>query len=164
MKTVLVILALLVAGFLIYRYTPGEIAENAKLPTITDPWYAEVRATNDSNGREIDVAMFARAIDEADCRNGSKAGFTNIRKACPTCVAQEPKCSKELPPRYARMFDDEPISSAYLSAHSGSIRERDVRLVVYGLTDEEGMNVCEILRTELSRNYVGPTQCIAPRN
>ena len=77
-------------------------------------------------------------------------------------MTKAPKCSKELPPRYARLFDNEPIPSAYLSANAGSARERDLRMVVYGLTDDEGMAICEVLRKELVKNFVGPTSCIRP--
>jgi len=86
-----------------------------------------VRATNRVEGREIELALFARALDERDCAIGTNAGWGNIKKSCPTCTAQPPKCSKELSPRYARLFDDVPIPSTYLSGTAGTARERDER-------------------------------------
>lgn len=108
------------------------------------------------------MALFARTANEAECRSGSNLGWNNLLKVCPTCKMPTPNCSKELPPRYARLFDDVPIPSAYLSATAGAARERDVRVVIYGLTDQEGMAVCEMMRTELNKNYLGPSRCVAP--
>jgi hypothetical protein len=160
MKTMLIILALLVAGYLWYDHARGD--KPNKPPVVTDPYYLEVRASNVVGGREIELALFARALDERDCDTGTKAGWASVAKACPTCTAQAPKCSKELPPRYARLFDDVPIPSAYLSGTAGSERERDIRVVVFGLTDQEGMVICEAMRTELSKNYGGATHCVNP--
>ena len=160
MKTLLIIVVLLLAGYFWYGHVKG--AAN-KPPVATDPWYMEVRATNAVEGRDIEMAMFARALDERDCTNGSKAEWAeSVRRTCPTCVTQAPKCSKELPPRYAKLFDDARIPSAYLSVNAGAARERDFRLVVYGLTDDEGVAVCEILRKELVKAFVGQTRCVKP--
>ena len=161
MKTMLIILALVVAGYLWYDHEKGTQSAN-KPPVVTDPYYMEVRASNDISGREIELALFARALNERDCENGTKAGWASITKTCPTCTAQAPKCMKELPPRYARLFDDVPIPSAYLSGTAATERERDIRVVVYGLTDQEGMTICEVMRTELAKNFTGATHCVAP--
>ena len=160
MKTVLIILVLLVAGYYWYEHHSGPAADKA--PVATDPYYFEVRATNVINGRELEFALFARALNERDCANATNAGWSSIAKACPTCKQQAPKCSKELPTRYARLFDDVPIPSAYLSGTAATERERDLRVVLYGLTDEEGVVICEAMRTELKKNYVGPTHCVKP--
>ena len=66
-----------------------------------------------------------------------------------------PECQAQLPPRYARLFDDEPIPSTYLSASAGNAGERDGRLVVYGLTDQEGAAMCEPIRTMVLRVLQG---------
>ena len=49
---------------------------------------------------------------------------------------QPVSCKDELPPRYARLFDDVPIASTYLSMNAGIAGERDGRIVVYGLADK----------------------------
>jgi len=161
MKNMLIILALLVAGYLWYDHQKGAQSTN-KPPVVTDPYYMEVRASNTIGGREIELALFARALNERDCENGTHAGWASITKTCPTCTARAPKCSKELPPRYARLFDDVPIPSAYLSGTAASERERDIRVVVYGLTDDEGMVICEAMRKELTKNFTGATHCVKP--
>ena len=54
------------------------------------------------------------------------------------------------------------IPSTYLAFERRSRYERDGRLVVYGLTHDEGMAVCEMMRSAAARNYKGKTRCIAP--
>jgi hypothetical protein len=49
-----------------------------------------------------------------------------------------------------------------LSGTAGSEHERDIRVVVYGLTDQEGMVICEAMRKELTKNFVGPAHCVSP--
>ena len=71
-----------------------------------------------------------------------------------------PRCQDELPARYARLFDDEPIASPYLSANAGRASERDGRIVIYGLTDDEGAAVCEAMRKVVDQNYQGDTYCV----
>jgi hypothetical protein len=161
LRTLLIIVALLVAGYFWYQRGENDPAAN-KPPVVTDPYYLEVRASNVIGGREIDFALFARALNERDCANGTNAGWASITKSCPTCTAQAPKCSKELPSRYARLFDDKPIPSAYLSGTAANEHERDIRVVVYGLTDQEGELICESMRKELSKNFVGATHCVKP--
>jgi hypothetical protein len=161
LRTLLIILVLLIAGYYWYGHSSSGPAPN-KAPVATDPHYLEVRASNVIGGREIEFALFARALNERDCANGTNAGWASITRSCPTCTAQAPRCSKELPPRYARLFDDVPIPSAYLSGTAGSEHERDIRVVVYGLTDQEGMVICEAMRKELAKNFVGPTHCVNP--
>lgn len=160
MKTILIILALVVAGYFWYDHLKDARAD--KPPVATDPWYLELRATNQVGGREIEMALFARALSERDCNQGERADWASISKACPTCRAQPPRCAKNLPPRYARLFDDVAIPSAYLSASAGAEKERDLRLVVYGLTDQEGVQLCEMMRKELAKTYVGPSHCVSP--
>jgi hypothetical protein len=164
LKIAVIIIVLIAAGYLWYDYSKEKSAAVGGPPVITNPWYAEIRASNTVPGtdRELEVALFARTTSEAECTHGSQREWGNILKDCPTCKTAAPKCSKELSPRYARLFDDAPIPSAYLSANAGAPRERDVRLVIYGLTDEEGMTVCELMRKELEKNYKGFSHCVAP--
>ena len=123
---------------------------------------SEVRVTANSQGREIEMALFIRAASDADCNGRAQLSWHGVLDGCPGCSMNPVKCQAELPPRYARLFDDVPIPSAYLSATAGSSNERDARLVMYGLTDAEGMQVCEALRDYLLRKYKGTAHCVAP--
>lgn len=161
MKVVLIILVLLVAGYFWYEHDSAPPVSGP--PVVTDPWYAEIRGTNNvSEGRDVELALFARALNEKDCLDGTRNGWANFARTCPTCTSEAPKCMKELPPRYARLFDDVPIASAYLSGTAATAHERDIRVVVYGLTDTEGVTVCELMRKELRKNFTGATHCVEP--
>ncbi len=164
MKVALIIIVLIAAGYLWYDYSRETAAAASGPPVITDPWYAEIRASNPIPGtdRDIEVALFARTKSEAECMRGTQREWGNILKDCPTCKTETPKCTRELSPRYARLFEDVQIPSAYLSATAAAPRERDLRLVIYGLTDEEGVAVCELMRKELEKNYTGASHCVEP--
>jgi len=158
MKTFLIIVGLVVAGYFAYqKYVKG----GGPL-AITDPVYAEMRAGTVVQGREIEMAIFVRARNQLDCSGGAREMWAAALKDCPSCTLQAPKCSDQLAPRYAKLFDDVPIPSTYLSATSGGLDERDGRIVVYGLTDAEGAIVCETLRTQLAARYRGKTHCVKP--
>lgn len=164
MKAALVIIFLLFVGYLWYDHEREESAAAAGPPVIENPWYAEIRASNSVPGTstEIEMALFVRTASERECTQGSQQEWGNLIEVCPTCTVPATRCSRELSPRYARLFDNASIPSAYLSATAGAARERDLRLVIYGLTDQQGLQVCEILRKQLEKNYVGATQCIPP--
>jgi hypothetical protein len=76
-------------------------------------------------------------------------------EACPTCTLTPAKCQAQLPVRYARLFNDEPIPSTYLSASAGKADERDGRMVVFGLTDREGEAICAQMRSVILQAYHG---------
>ena len=164
MKVALIVIFLLFVGYLWYDYSKETAAAASGPPVIENPWYAEIRTSSPIPGtsREIEMALFVRTKSERECSLGSQREWGNLMEDCPTCSSVAPKCARELSPRYARLFEDAPIPSAYLSATAAAPRERDMRLVIYGLTDDEGVRVCELLRTQLEKNYTGASQCIAP--
>jgi hypothetical protein len=129
---------------------------------IDEPVWGEVRMSVEAANREIEAVLFIRASSESDCRGRAKVSWEEAFEECEDCKLQEPKCHASLSPRYAKLFDDVPIPSAYLSATANSHFERDGRLVVYGLTDEEGVFICKMMKKELDKKYRGETKCIAP--
>jgi hypothetical protein len=60
-----------------------------------------------------------------------------------------------LPARYARLFNDEPIPSTYLSVSAAKADERDGRMVDFGLTDREGEAICAQMRSVILQEYRG---------
>jgi hypothetical protein len=160
MKSFLTAASLSIASFFLYKYYGGG-AGSAPL-VIDEPVFAQMRASVDIHGREIEMAVFVRSASMAECEAKSQESWSDVLESCPTCRLQTPKCQEQLPSRYARLFDDEPIPSAYLSASAGNAAERDGRIVVYGLTDAEGVQFCEGLRTEAAKKYQGELRCIPP--
>jgi hypothetical protein len=155
MKTLIVLLVLGALGYFAWqRYVGGPPM------VIENPVYGEVRATANIEGREIEMAMFARMSSDIDCHARARISWEGALKGCPSCKLQEPVCKTELPARYAKLFDDAPIPSTYLSLTAGVAGERDGRLVVYGLTDQEGEIICEQMRSMVQKNYRGEVHCV----
>jgi hypothetical protein len=152
-----VLIVLVVVGWLAYQKF---VSGSGPPKVIENPVYGEMRATIDAQGREIEMAVFARMSDENDCQTRAQILWSDALKDCPTCRLQSVKCQAALPPRYARLFKDEPIPSTYLSATAGRSDERDGRIVVYGLTDSEGAAICDVMRDAILKRYHGTVHCI----
>jgi hypothetical protein len=156
-KSLIVVVLLAAAGWYFYQKHiggPPQVFEN--------PVYGEMRMTATAGNREIEAAVFLRASGDLDCRGRGSVSWNEALAGCPSCKLQEPRCHAELPPRYAKLFDDVPIASAYLSATAGSAAERDGRIVIYGLTDAEGVAMCEQIKGALAKKYEGTLNCIPP--
>ncbi len=156
MKGLLVVIVLGVIGWFAYQKYAG----GGGSPVIEDPVFGEIRVTQQIQSREIEMALFVRASSDNDCHTRAQESWKGALSACPTCVFQPVKCQKELPARYARLFDDVPIPSTYLSATAAKKTERDGRLVIYGLTDAEGVQLCELVRSQIGERYAGTTHCV----
>jgi hypothetical protein len=128
--------------------------------TFENPVYGEMRATANIQGREIEMAIFVRTGNKLDCETRAAVSWSRALASCPTCKFEPVRCQEQLSPRYARLFDDVPIPSTYLSATAGNAAERDGRVVVYGLTDQEGEAVCEQLRSVVLKEYKGTARCV----
>lgn len=155
MKTFLFLVLLIAAGLYFYHSHvggPPRVFEN--------PVYGEIRLTANLQGRDIEAALFVRSEDEIDCRERALRSWTKTLQTCPTCTLHPVKCQAQLPARYARLFNDEPIPSTYLSASAGNAGERDGRMVIYGLTDQEGEVACETLRSKILESYAGTAHCV----
>jgi len=157
MKSLVVLLVFGTAAYFGWQKFSGAGAP----PVIEDPVYAEIRGTANIQDREIEMVLFGRASSDDDCRVRARRSLENALKACPSCQMQPVSCSSELPSRYARLFDDVPIPSTYLSLTAGAADERDARIVVYGLTDAEGALMCNLLREMTLKNFRGTAHCVA---
>jgi len=160
MKKLLVVVAL---GLLVYmgyqKYQRGPAPTAAEMENAV---FGEMRVSTTIEGREIEMALFVKVPDKPECLARARRYWQDMLKDCPTCTLQPIKCHDTLTPRYARLFDDVPIPSAYLSLSAGNRLERDGRLVVYGLTDQEGVFICDEMRRVILKKYNGKGTCIAP--
>lgn len=157
MKGLVAICIVAGAGYYFYnKYVggPPRVIEN--------PVYAEMRMTVQAGNREIEAAIFVRTSSDSDCSGRGAVSWTEAFEGCPSCQVKPVQCKAELPARYARLFDDVPIPSTYLSAQAGIASERDGRVVVFGLTDAEGIAFCEMLKGKLAERYQGQLRCIPP--
>ena len=155
MKKLLSFMLLVGAAVVFYRSFVGGPPRNFESPV-----FGEIRVNAQIQGRDIEMALFVRTADDNDCKARAHRSWEAALKKCPTCELQPTKCQAQLPARYARLFNDEPIPSTYLSAAAGTADERDRRLVVYGLTDAEGAATCEMIRGMLLESFHGSAHCV----
>ena len=129
---------------------------------IAHPVYAEMHVDAKVGNRELNSVLFVKTVDQEDCNLRAEKGWSKLLSGCPTCTVSAAKCQDDLPARYQRLFDNVAIPSTYLAMERGSRYERDGRLVVYGLTHDEGLAMCEQIRGVVLEKYHGTGTCIAP--
>ena len=127
---------------------------------VADPVYGEVRVDIRSGPREVEAAAFGRFSDAEDCRQRNQKFSAHLRDNCPECQIKSAECMATLAARYLKFFDDQPSHATYLSFNRSKPWERDVRLILWGLTGTEGDAVCEQMRQVLAKLISSPAQCI----
>jgi hypothetical protein len=123
----------------------------------------------EGRGRSIEQVIFAKTVDQADCKKYSQNTLGQISRRDEALnpgrgwKVQSSECKTELTPRYAKLFDNEPASLTYLSIARGDRYEREVRLIYWGVTLEESDKVCDGV-SQMQIGYKGTVRCIrAPR-
>lgn len=158
MKKAIVLVVLGALGYFAYdkfqSRNPAEIA---------DPVFAEIRVDYRTQGREVNFVLYGKMTDEEDCRMRTARVWEKTISGCKECEFHVNNCQNRLAPRYARLFENTPIPSTYMSFTRGSRYERDGRMAVYGLTDAEGEMMCDMMRTQFQTKYSGTVECIRPR-
>jgi hypothetical protein len=167
MKALLVLIVIGVAGYLIWdRVQSGDGGDDrvaAAPAVIKDPVYAEYRMDVAQGGREINVLLLGEMIDMKDCQRDQNM-WRNVVSDCPACkMPPTGECKTELDSRYSRLFENVPIHSTYMTFTRASPRERSGRMVIYGLTADEGDRFCEMLRGQFVSKYQGQIGCIKAR-
>lgn len=157
MKNLVILAVLGAAGFFGYRHFQQQDPE-----VIANPVYAEIRVTMDVGGREIEAAVFGKSVDEADCRKRAARVSDNLKENCKYCISKSIECKADLAPRYAKFFDDAPSTSTYLSVDRAHRGQRDMRLIFWGLTLEEGNAVCDQMIPIFTKIHSGPMKCVRP--
>ena len=161
MKTVLVLVLVGVAGYFSYRHLQSH--DSAAPDVIDDPVYADMRLDMHVGGRDLQFALFGKMASQADCDQRSKEVWGKVIEGCKECVQRTSVCKTELEPRYQRLFDNTAIHSTYISFTRGSAYERDGRMVIFGLTADEGDAICEQTRSRFGSNYSGTIACVRAR-
>lgn len=161
MRGLVVLILLGVAGYFAYRHFSD--ADAAAPDVIEHPVYADIRLDVKVAGRELQFALFGEMAGEEDCKLRSHRVWDKVIDGCKECVQQTSVCTAQLEPRYRRLFDNTAIHSAYMSFTRGSKYERDGRMVVFGLTADEGDVVCEHVRQQFQPKYSGIVECVKAR-
>jgi len=158
MKKLILLIVLAAAGYFAYSRFQAANPDH-----IENPVYAELRVDTKVAGRELNLVLFGEMVDDVDCRDRFDRAWDKIIEGCVDCTMRLSSCRADLEPRYRRLFDDTVIHSTYLSFNKGSRYERNGRMVVYGLTSDEGEALCDSLRQQFQSRYEGTVDCIRGR-
>jgi hypothetical protein len=158
MKAVLALIVLGVLGYFGFQ----KYQESAPVE-IDDPVFAEMRVDIKVPGRELNFVLYGKMASELECRTRAAIVWGKAMAGCKECSLATATCSKELAPRYAKLFDNQPIRSTYMSFTRGAQDERDGRMVIYGLTADEGDAICDTVRKQAQTQYEGKIECIKAR-
>jgi hypothetical protein len=160
-KALLIVLLIGVAGYFGYQHLKND--ELAAPDVIEDPVYADVRVDAHVAGRDLQLALFGKMSSQADCELRSALVWTKFLSSCKECVQRTSICKAQLEPRYQRLFDNVAIPSTYISVTRGSKYERDGRIVIFGLTADEGDAICEQTIANFKSSYAGTIECVKAR-
>jgi len=161
MRAILLLAILAIGAFFLYdRFQRGE---GAAPDVIENPMYAEFRMDMKVASREIDLVLFGLMASDEDCRKRADRVWDKVIEGCKECTIKVMECKADIGARYERLFDDNPIHSTYLSFKRGSPFERDGRMVIFGLTSDEGDALCEQTRARFQSQYSGKVTCVIGR-
>lgn len=156
MKKALLILLLVALGIPGYKM----ISENPS--EITNPVYIESRVVVDipEISRELEYVFVGEMVSEKDCQTRSQRYLNNLFEKCVTCKIKLTKCNPNLHERYKRLFSGYRTYTTYLSFDRGNRFERNGRMVIWGLNEEEAKMACQEIKGQIKEKYSGTVECI----
>ncbi|MBL8296985.1 MAG: hypothetical protein JNN30_01445 [Rhodanobacteraceae bacterium] len=164
-----VVLGIVVVGLVAYKMfgaRPREsVSATAGGADVYDG-YLEVRMTMQGPQREIELVAFEERPNAADCQN--KSAGAQIVALCPkgsngvSCALKSVECSRELEPRYRKMFDRQPASVhyAHLQVDDPSGTPRRGLVLGWGMTEQESMLICNAIRSSAAAKAGTRVTCI----
>ncbi|OYT88832.1 MAG: hypothetical protein CFE43_20385 [Burkholderiales bacterium PBB3] len=161
MKKLILLLAIIGAAFYFYQQKKQSALDPE---VIANPTFAEIRMTLDARGRTFEQVFFAKTVDDADCKKYSKNVIDDLQKkqandSAGHWLVKSSECKPELTPRYAKLFDNEPTFVTYLSMARSDRRERETRLLYWGVSVEESDKVCDGV-SKMQNGRKGAVTCI----
>ena len=153
-KIILVLLVIIIglSGYYLER-NPAEIS---------NPVYLEARISFNlpDIDRDIEYVFVSEMVSDKDCKARSKRYLKNMFKKCAICEIQSPKCNPNIHKRYKRLFANGLTHTSYLRLDRGNRFERDVRMVVWGLSKEESKYLCQATLDKIDFKYSGKINCV----
>lgn len=152
MKNLLLAIALIGGAY--YTYTHHSPFQTE----VTDPHFIEIRvAVNNTN---IQLLGFGKMFSQEDCLARSARVWVDVFKEAGEINLVNTKCSKTLPARYAKLFDNKPITASYLVFEKGNNSERDGRFIFYGIPSSHVVKECNKIIAQAKKNYRGNVYCV----
>ncbi len=164
---VLVILAMI--GFGIYwvaaddgSFVKASVLDRVYGDKAEDTRYVEGRLHVSAGGRDVDMIAFIRLRAWDDCEEASSKMMDAVTGDCPECTFEVKDCRNELSSRYARLFEKKPARLPYLSYDAADATERDIRLITWGLNQQEASLACAMMVESLQEIAKNQPVCVAP--
>lgn len=165
MKKLFLIVAIIAAVFSWNTFVAKKQKEldNSPPQPISKPMYAEVRVEKSAGDRSIEFVLLAETIDINDCNSTRVAMPKDMHTACAGCRLKSSECKADLEPRYAKLFKNQPTHLTYLSIGRGAQKEREMRLLTWGLSLEESNKLCELV-PKFQQMVTGAVSCVRALN
>ncbi len=163
-KLALILIALGVGGYY-WQNQKSKLTVDADNPeVITDPVYAEFRIALDISGREISQIFLVQAASQKDCEKGlSEFGASFVAKAGAGWKVQSSECKRGIDARSTRLFNNLPTHVTYVSLARGDKKEREARMIAWGVSVEESNMLCDQLKQSLQTGWKGAVTCVRAR-
>lgn len=161
------LLAFAILTVIAYKYQHSDWRHQAEDPLnpeiISNPVYAEVKVGLDIGGRSYDQVILVKAVDQADCGKAQqeleRVYGVDAVQAHQNWTVKSSDCTADLEARYLKLFDDRPTYVTYLSLGRGDRKERESRVITWGVSVDESNTLCDgVAKNQKHRK--GAVQCI----
>lgn len=164
MKNFLVFLLVVGALYFVWKSDLLGLGLNRNPSAIANPVYGVIRLRAEFQDRTINAVELAKTFDQADCARNTKDAVDRMTRQQNQGSALmwqlvSSECKSVLDSPDLKLFDNKPSFTNYLSAAPGDSSERELRLIFWGVTAQEGDSICaEIPR--LKDRWHGTVTCI----
>lgn len=156
MGKLVLVLILVAAGY----YWFSHRQDQAVIGEIENPVYAEARVDLKVEGRELNMVLLGKMVDEEDCSARGERFWRDALEACTECQFVRYECKSELDENYQPLFANQLTRTSYVRLERGNGDERDGRMLVWGLNKYEADTVCNLLKERMKTHYSGQVICV----
>ncbi len=151
MKIILFLILLFAAGSYVYsNHSPFQTE-------VTDPYFVKITVKDVNTG--LKMVGFGKMNSYEDCQARSALVWAKTFANIGT-LTTDTTCSKELPARYQPIFENKTFHATYIAFDKGSNRERDARMVIYGVGSSKVAEHCSTITQKVRQSYKGKIYCI----
>ena len=147
MGKLLLVLVLLAGGYYWFTHQQGREGIEA----IENPVYAEARVDLQVQGRELNMVLLGKMVDEEDCSARGERFWRDTLEECTECQFVRYECQPELDENYQALFANQQTRTSYVRLDRGN---ND------GLNKYEADMLCSFLKEKMKTHYSGQVSCV----
>lgn len=164
MKQIFFLLIIIAIGKVAWDRLQTGVDEARNPEVISNPVYAEVRIVFDVQNRSFEGVLLAETVDDADCKNYTNTSLEKTlgpkqSNGVVSWHMKSAECKTQLSARNAKLFENKPAHANYLRLARGVPEEREIRVIYWGLTANEGKMVCNLV-PKIQPTWKGEVTCI----